>query len=188
MAILAPKYHDLLWGVRRSIRYHSRRRMFFEQFNRVTNALGLIFGSATIFSVLSIFDSDLWTVIPAALVTLFSSLNLVLGTVGMAQLHHDLVRRFTNLEQDLVKTHEPNEQQIMEFSARRLQIEVDEPPVRRIVDILCHNELMIAEGYDPQTYPENYYEVGVLQRAFAHICDFGADKIKHGPKPHSSAC
>lgn len=192
MENLSTKYDDLLWGVRRSIRYHSRRRMFFENFNLTANAIGLIFGSATILAVLTQAkqetDSIWWTVIPAALVTLFSSLNLVIGTVRKAQVHHDLVRRFTQLEQDMVKMDAPNEQMVREISAKRLQIEADEPPVKRIVDILCHNELMTATGRDQFSDPDHYYYVGRLQKLFSPICDLGADNIKTFSKHKSVTC
>jgi hypothetical protein len=89
----ADPRHDLLFDVRRSVRYHTRRRMFFDRWNLATNALSVIFGSATIYGVLSAGGKEL-ALASAALVTVMSSLNLVIGTTRMARLHEDLARRF----------------------------------------------------------------------------------------------
>ena len=44
-----PNQHALLFGIRRSMRYHSHRRQFFDGINNLVTALSLIFGSATIY-------------------------------------------------------------------------------------------------------------------------------------------
>lgn len=46
------EWHNLLFGVRKSIRYHVRRRRFFENWNTVTMAVALIFSSAAVASIL----------------------------------------------------------------------------------------------------------------------------------------
>jgi hypothetical protein len=115
----------------------------------------------------------------------FSTFNLVIGTVQKAQRHHDLARRFLELEQELVKGSESDEQLVRSVWAKRLQIEADEPPIHRIVDILCHNELMRAHGYDPQTYADQYYKVGFWQRFFSPFFDLNPDGVKT-MQPHTS--
>lgn len=39
------------------------------------------------------------------------------------------------------------EEDLRTWTARRLLIEADEPPVLRVLDILCHNELLLAMDY-----------------------------------------
>ena len=45
---LGDEYWHLLFGVRRSVRYHDRRRGFYESFHTVVVFLSVIGGSATI--------------------------------------------------------------------------------------------------------------------------------------------
>ena len=73
-------------------------------------------------------------------------------------------------------------------TVQRLQIEADEPPIYRIIDILWHNELMKAEGYDPAIYPDYFYEVGPIRRFFAPFFDVAADSVKGMGEPKSMAC
>jgi len=173
---LDEKLYALLFGVRRSIRYHNRRRMFFDRFNLITKALSVVFGSATIYTVLSQ-TSPKATIGAAAIVTLFSALDLVVGTVRMARLHDDLARRFIALEKEIVQTIHPTEENLARFTAQRLDIEADEPPVYRVLDALCHNELARAEGH-PQ---EEFAKIRLYQRWFAQFFDIGEHRIhKYG--------
>ena len=48
----ADRWDDMLFGVRRSIRYHQRRRAFFDRLDQFSNMLSVIFGSAAIYGVL----------------------------------------------------------------------------------------------------------------------------------------
>ena len=38
---------------------------------------------------------------------------------------------------------------LVELRTRRLDVEAAEPPVYRVLDVLCHNELVTALGRDP---------------------------------------
>lgn len=193
MEDLKALYYGTLWGVRRSIRYHGHRRQFFERFNLVTNAVSVIFGSSTILAVLhqvssqalSSSQSPPWIGVgTAAIVTIFSSLNLVIQTTKMAQMHHDLARRFLELEKEFIKVL-PSDGTVKKLAGKRLEIEADEPPILRIVDVLCHNELMRAEGYDQDRFVDHYYKVSPMQRFFSPFFDLGADKIRPICPKHS---
>jgi hypothetical protein len=142
---LSAKRDDLLFGVRRSTRYHSRRRMFFERYNLFTNALSLIFGSAAIFAVLN--QAGGWAIFAGALVTIASAINLVVGSTRMARVHEELARRFVELEKCLVLAGDYDEKKCAEFIAARLDIESTEPTPLRVLDAICHNELMRAMGH-----------------------------------------
>jgi hypothetical protein len=162
---LPVRCHDLLFGVRRSIRYHIRRRRFFERWNLVTNALAVIFGSATIGGVVKGWDA--LAIAAGATVTFFSAVNLVVGTVRMARLHEDLAKRFVDLEKDLVVAGEYDEQAYRSFCAKRLEAERDEPPVLRVLDSICHNELLRAMGYDRN----QFVKIAWYQRLLAQFVD-----------------
>lgn len=73
---------------------------------------------------------------------------------------------------------EPSKEIIDGVTLKRLEIEAEEPPILRVVDILCHNELLRAQGYDPTIEATLYYDVSPLQRFFAPLFDIRAHNIK----------
>lgn len=173
---LGRKYHDLFFGVRRSIRYHTRRRAFFDTCHTVVNFIGVVFGSATILGVLGTMGQG-WTIGAAVIVTVSSALDLVIGTAGKARVHHDLARRFIELEKQML-VGEQSEENLVRFTNERLTIEADEPPVKRVLDLLCHNEQARAEGYDPK----HFVKVPFYQRWLAQFVDIGQDNLPSSPK------
>jgi hypothetical protein len=173
---LRVEWDDLLFGVRRSVRYHTRRRMFFDRFDLITSALSVIFGSATVFTVLSIYQKIAIAV--AASVTVLSSLDIVVGAPKAAGLHEGLARRFVALERSMILLDEADvkEKDLRRFTAERLEIEQDEPPKLRVLDCECHNELVIAMGYPK----DHLAKIRFYQRWFAQFLDVHADAIRPG--------
>lgn len=164
------KYWGLLFGVRRSVRYHQRRRDFYERFHGFVLLVAAVGGIATIAALGSERTALQW--LAPAIVTLLALLDLFAGSLRKAWLHADLARRFIALERELVAQQaEPTAAALLEIERERLAIEADEPPIRRVLDTLCHNELWRAMGY-----PESEVApVSFLQRVFAHYFDFRFD-------------
>ena len=170
---IEKKSHDLLFGVRRSVRYHNRRRMFFDRLHKITVSLSLIFGSATISVALSQVDR-IWISICAALVAVFGAVDLVFDAPQSARTHNDLAKRFIDLEKMIVVLPALSEENIRNFTAKRLEIESDEPPVLRVLNIICHNELMRAMGYaDTMLVKISWYK-----RFLCHFFDLNDASIK----------
>ena len=141
-------WHTLLFGVRRSVRYHEKRERFFHRLNRVVLFLNVAFGSAAVVAALSELGHG-WIVTFSALVAVASALDLAVDTGNRARLHADLRRRFVALESAMIGE-EPDQERLARFTRERLAIEQDEPPVLRALDVLCHNELVRALGYGRQ--------------------------------------
>lgn len=170
---IAKDWHDLLFGVRRSIRYHARRRMFFDRFRQLTSAFGVILGSATVFTLLNEMD-PLYPALAAALVTIFFTIDLVVGTGPAARLHNDLNRRFIDLERQMELEEIPIDgHALARYKAYRLEIEADEPPVHRVLDMMCHNELLRAMGYEKS----HFARIRLHQRLLAHFFDVQDDRV-----------
>jgi len=165
--------HNLLFGVRRSVRYHLRRRSFFETWNTLTNALAVVFGSAAIGGALKEGFASV-AVVAGALVTFFSAVNLVVGTVRKARIHEDLGRRFFDLEREIVQAGDYDEEMLRRLTGKRLVIEADEPPILKVLDCVCHNELARAMGYDQ----EQMMKIGSIQRLLRHFFDFREHTIR----------
>ncbi len=161
------RIHNLLFGVRRSIRYHNRRRMFFDRWATFTSAISVIFGSATVLALLKGQGGELYAALAATTVTLFSAVDLVVGTSKTARLHADLSRRFIGLEKEIIATPSPTEDDMIRLAGSRLDIEADEPPVLRVLDSLCHNEMLRAMGYDK----EQFLRIRWYQRIAPNLID-----------------
>ena len=152
---------SLRWGVRKSIRYHERRRRFFDACYRTV--VSTFIGHVVIgFSVANgVLDTE-WFNWFGILPVFAFLLDLFLGFSKCAQLHTNLKQKFGELEANIIK----NEQNdLAALEAQRLQIKKDEPPILRALDILCHNELVES---DKETR-EDIYKVGFLQRMTSQL-------------------
>jgi hypothetical protein len=152
----------LLFNVRLSIRYHNRRRSFFDTVNLAASFIAVVFGSAAIAALWSKWPDG--AVYAAALVSLVSGANLVLRSSERARQHHELARRFIELEQKVLPA---SEGEFFELYKQKLQIESDEPPGLGVLMIVCHNEQISAEGLAPS----RLVWLRWWQRLFAPIID-----------------
>ena len=173
---IKDEHHKLLFGIRRSVRYHSRRQQFYEQFHQLVIFTSVLLGSATI----GIFAGSLapdWPLyiklLPAVLVTVLSAADLVIGTIQKAWKHANLCRQFIELEQELEHI-DIDDNVIAVVTKKRLSIEMTEPPILKVLDTLCHNELLRAMGYER----DQYIKVGPLQRLCAPFFDFGEHTLQ----------
>lgn len=166
--------HGLLFDIRRSIRYHNRRRAFFDRLDQMTNMLSVIFGSAAVYGVLEQ-QYKAVALIAAGLVTALSAINLVVGSSQRARAHAELARRFIGLEKHMVNSVH-DDALALAAQSERLSIEAEEPPVLHVLNVLCHNEQMRSMGYPP----ERLAKVGFFQRLFAQVFDFQQHKLRPG--------
>jgi len=165
--------HELLFNVRRSIRYHNRRRYFFDQIHVISTILSALSGSATIAAVLGNLGTT-WTVGFAAAVAIFSAVDVVVGTDRAAKTYHELAKRFIDLEKAIITSDDITDKDIARFTAQRLEIEADEPPALKVLDSICYNEMLRAMGY-----PESeYVTIKWYQRIFAQIIDIREHSVK----------
>lgn len=164
-------FRQLLFGVQRSVRYHSRRVKFYDGIHQLTTFCTLLFGSATVamFSDAIVSDLPLWVkLLPSLLVSILAAASISLGVVQKARLHERLMRDFIALERSLKMKESSRSAKFLENAVTsRLEIEVDEPPVLRVLDTICHNELLRAMGY----CESKQIKVGFWQRCCAHFFD-----------------
>lgn len=165
--------YDLLFGVRRSVRYHNRRERFFDRLNKVSTFLSALAGTATIAAVLAKAGPGL-TITFALAVAVFSIIDLVVGTAQQARLHNDLARRFFGLEKGIITCKDLSEEMVADFTAQRLDIEANEPPPLKVLDSICHNELLRAMGEDESCY----VKIEWYQRWFSQFIDINEHTIK----------
>ena len=162
---------DLLFGVRRSIRYHNHRRRFFDAIDKTAKILTVIAGSATFATALG--SHRHWTLALAFSVAVLSTIDLIIASASRARLHSDLAKRFAVLETRIVRHKQLARDDLNEFIAERLMIESDEPPAMRVLDGQCHNELCRAMEEDDC----EFVKIGFVQGMFSQIVDLWPSKI-----------
>jgi len=131
-------------------------------------------GSATIAALLAQ-AGGAWVTAFAALTAIAGAFDLVVGTARAARLHADLAREFFALEKAMVKIDSPDKSDLQRIWAQRLELEATEPPVLRVLDSICHNELLRAMGYAPDD--DAMLVIAWYQRVLAHFLDVRDYKI-----------
>lgn len=161
---------DLLFGVRRSVRYHRRRQRFFDRAHHLVQAATLVASSAAVVSLLGAWG---WTAVAAAVAAGGAAAAVVVGPDRRAREHDGLAREFIALEREMALA-ECDPERLAEWQAKRLEIEAAEPPILRVLDALCHDELIRAYGYD-EAHRSN---VTALQRWLAPVIDLRPDRLR----------
>jgi hypothetical protein len=169
---LADRWHSMQFSVRRSIRYHQRRRSFFDRLDKISNMMSLIFGSVAVYGTLQK-NAENVALIASGLVTVFASVNLVLSSAIRARDHADFTRKYVELEKLMLGAE--SEERLLKVAARRLSIEAEEPPVLHVLNAICHNETMRAMGYAK----EDLTKIGPLQRLVAQFFDLCESDIQN---------
>jgi len=152
--------------------------MFFDRVHKFSTFFAALSGTATFASVLAKAGPN-WTLLFAFMVAVFSVIDLVIGTAQAARLHDDLSKRFIILEKKIVISNDDSNESISRLTSERLDIEADEPPPLKVLDSICHNELLRAMGYDES----EFLKIKRYQRWFAQFWDIGEHLIK---KPSNS--
>ena len=190
MSNVSGLYDDLHFHVRRSIKYHDHRKRFFENVLNWSIFIALVGGVA--FIALSLYPADtssggssvdLTRLLPGLITSLATSFALLSRASAKANLHNQIKTNFIRLRQEMERGRtDCTEEQIAEWRAQRLGIEVDEPPINRVVDAICHNEVTQSMGNeDARAYVRVLFRhrlVGIFTRHF----DVSLRKYREGEK------
>ncbi len=169
---MAVGYNELLFSVRLSVRYHERRQRFMANVLNFTLWWSLVMGSASTAAILGAV-SDLWKVLPVLLLTVLSAGCLAYGVRARAALHDDLRRRFIALEAELREKGESHET-AQQGEIDRLRIELDEPPILRVLACICHN----AESRSMGIPSGEWARISPVQRFLSPFFDWRPNTIK----------
>ena len=173
------EFDDLLFHVICSVKYHSRRRRFYENVNNLMLFLAFLYSTATISSLLDVFVVAHLN-LPAIIISMLLGITLV-GRVGVkANDHNDLKRRFIRLQQSMeLGRATMDETKIAGWREQRLQIEMDELPINRVVHAQCYNEVVKSLKILRDT-EKRYVKIGFRHRAFGWITRAFDDSLKLG--------
>ena len=150
---LDDEQHGLLFDVMRKERYHDRRRAHYEFMHRLTNLFTVLTSGLVLTSFADI-ALPYWLAALGGVAGVLSATDLIVGYSRSADLHRDLKRRWNSLQQKLCSVF-PEQTNISNLEVEKLCIESDEPAIYRALDVMCHNELLVALNYDikdPQTH------------------------------------
>jgi len=160
---LSDEQYGLLFDVRRSVRYHDRRRAFYEQCHHITSLLTILMASSVLFDLGKTGEIACWLKIISVLAALLASLDMVIGYSKRAATHGSLRERFAILEINMIDG-SVDDAMWLQHQRERLTIEKDEPPIYKVLDLLCRNELLEAEGYNRKDAPELFFSATPLQQ------------------------
>ena len=171
-----PNAHELVFDIRRSIRYHHRRCRHYLNIHNVVLFVALVSNSAAFAAMWSGIipsTSVLAALIPGLVASLLIGFDFVTGSLRKSALHTDLARQFTELEAQLVGVEEGDTEKLAEVQRERLRIEATEPPILKVLDTLCYNDEVRAMGHEK----DMRIQVGIVQKFVADFFDFGADSL-----------
>lgn len=168
---LEEELFALQFNLGRSIRYHSRRRKFFDFWDKFTTFCSLIFSSTATYGVLS--TNETVTLISGAIVTILSSLSLVIGFSNKARDHFDFIKQYSLLER--MSTRDSlSEMLLRKITDEKLSIESTEPPILRVLNEMCWNEEAKAQGIKSECWKK----IEWYQRLFSSFFDVSPENIK----------
>jgi len=174
---LPKQIKDLMFNIERSIRYHSRRQAFFEMFDAVVNTSNLILGSGAVLALISDRVENWVLGILSAIVAIVSFVNLTMRSAERSALHSQLKQRFMGLLKRIKRLdHNASDcaALLRKCEEKRLDIEREEPPIYRMVDILAHNEQCRAQGEKDDCI----YYVHPLKVLTANLWRYETDDLK----------
>lgn len=173
-------WHDLLFGVRRSIRYHRRRQDFFGSMNIVA-AVGIWCTSVALVAAIrhaaDTAVASYGALMGAALGLFLLAMWFKLRMLRCAAAYARLADEFADLEIEMIALVEPSPADLARLGVRRLEIEKREPHVKRALDILCHNEMIRSYGYGRPR------RIGPVRRLLANFVDFENSVFDEVPGP-----
>ena len=70
-------------------------------------------------------------------------------------MHAELARKFIDLEKRFSHGRDLEDKEYEEAVCERLEIEAGEPPILRLLDVMCHFEQTLAEGSKKEIPPIN---------------------------------
>ncbi|KJV08057.1 hypothetical protein [Methylocucumis oryzae] len=164
---LSDENYNLLFDIRRSVRYHDRRKSFFYAIQNVVSFLSVIMAGVVIMDAVKQGITPYWMISVGVIAAILSALDLVIGFSKKADMHSKLREKFADLEIDII-TGPPSGEIWLEYQKKRLVIEKDEPAIYFAIDGLCRNELLIADGFSRLNDACHFAKVNWLQRLSAH--------------------
>ena len=171
--------------VLRAVRYHRRRQQMLERRHHLATVIAFMFSAATITTLLASVPSD-WSWISAAfaaVVTVATVCDLVFSFARTSWVHSELANRYLAIQRRLALIDEERPdlaQQMREVDAQVTEIEMDEPPVLKVLNAMCYNEAIAAFLGREAEAARYLLPIGPVQRFLAPYMDLFPSRITDG--------
>ncbi|ASF48004.1 hypothetical protein [Methylovulum psychrotolerans] len=165
---LSDENYNLLFDIRRSIRYHERRKYFFYCIQNLVSFFAIVMAGVVIMDTVKDGITPRWMMWVGVFAAVLSALDLVIGFSKNADLHSKLREKFADLEIDII-TGPPSGDEWIEYQKRRLIIEKDEPATYFAIDALCRNELLIADGFSQKQNASHFAKITFFQKITSQL-------------------
>lgn len=163
-----------LWfGINRSARYHRKRQAFCESMETWSDIALFSMGSVVV--ALAMQDSSGSVLFTGIAIVATSALKLKLGFGRRAGTHKQLKLAFIDLQEELEDA--DDDDVIRKIRAKRADLEKSEPPVMQVLNVICHNELLVSIGRDD---PKERVPVSRFQRFSANLLSFSKTRFAKG--------
>jgi hypothetical protein len=151
------------FSVHVAMRYHLRRRAWYDRFHRASALVLALAGSSCAVAILG----DLLPVaeVLSLGVAVAGAAELAFDFTGRARAEDALYRRFNALACDITAALDRTEAKLREWNARRLLIKADADDRLEVLRRMCHDLEAEARGYGPAAR----YRLWGVQRLFAQI-------------------
>ena len=153
----------MLFGVRRSVRYHHRRARFFNVIHKTAMFVSLF--AAMTGGVVATQGYGFLALGFGMVVALAAALDITADSSKNHALHMLLAYRFQELEKRIACKEELPDDECENANAERLAIEQNEPASLGLLDVLCHYELLRSLGHHKDRVPG----IPVWRRMLAHL-------------------
>ena len=164
-------YYDVCFAVEKSRRYHAKMREFYDWWHNLARVTTALTGTASFFVLLANgLGIAKWL---TAFVAMAAAIDSVFRFERKARTQDGLYRRFTNLSARIAGW-QPTPENLQKARAARLNIEADEPPVRRLVDLMAQNEECRARGVGD----DGMVPLSMWQRTFGYVFTFGLRRLE----------
>lgn len=144
---------DILFEIEKSLRYHQRRRAFYDGKHKFLMFLVIILGSASAAAAISpesVGGSSVWLATGIGFATAIAgAVDLVAALSDRARDHEFLYRRFSELMKEIKRKIDPSAEDLTSWRVRRIEIESDEPPIYWGIEAGCYNEVASAFDRNP---------------------------------------
>ena len=171
LAVPAQSPHSPL--ANRSVLYHRKRQAFCELADTWSDVDFHFMGSGVV--ALAMQDSYSSELLVGIAIVAMSVLKLKLGIGRQAGTHKQLKLAFINLREELEDA--DDDDVIRKIRAQRADLENSEPPAMQVLNVICHNELLVSIGRDD---PKERVPVSWFQHFAANLFSFSKTRFAKG--------
>ena len=168
-------FYDTSFGVAKSRRYHAMFRDFYRRCHQFSLSCTALAGSAAFASLLPANADFVVAKWLTAIVALATTSDLVGDFAKRSDQHHQLCRRFTELDAKMREWDPPSLEHLKQACAERIRIESDEPNIQSLINIRAQNQEEYARGVPF----ERLVPLGFWQRSLlGYFVSFGETRLR----------